>query len=206
MLFYSQLRRILCQVMIAMAHHDYLSLEGGHLMVEFVVRQSSLNTEDRASEMSPLLVHSKPLRYRCRFFRNLTHLRWPSRDCETWVTIFYYLSPQPSNTWKRFLAYFSSYRVLAREKGWGLTEYICFQICTLLYIFGYTYASVIQKQKDGREKWRGIKKHNNNDEVAGGYNMYPWFFHAQIIMCMVLYSLQPQSYWQLRKWKQILCA
>ena len=42
-----QVRRILCQVIIAMAHHDYLSLEGGQLMVEFVVRQCSLNTEDK---------------------------------------------------------------------------------------------------------------------------------------------------------------
>lgn len=75
MLFYSQVRRILCQVIIAMAHHDYLSLEGGHLMVEFVVRQSSLNPEDRASEISPLLVHSNPLHYCCRFFRNSTLLR-----------------------------------------------------------------------------------------------------------------------------------
>ncbi|CAI8027044.1 Maestro heat-like repeat-containing protein family member 1 [Geodia barretti] len=42
-----RVRRILCQVIIAMAHHDYLSLEGGQLMVEFVVRQCSLNTEDK---------------------------------------------------------------------------------------------------------------------------------------------------------------
>ena len=44
-----QVRRILCQVVIAMAHHHYLSLEGGHLMVEFVVRLCSLNTEDKVS-------------------------------------------------------------------------------------------------------------------------------------------------------------
>ena len=42
-----QIRRILGQVIIAMAHHHYLSLEGGHLMVEFIVRQSAINTEDK---------------------------------------------------------------------------------------------------------------------------------------------------------------
>lgn len=43
----TQIRRILGQVIIAMAHHHYLSLEGGQLMVEFVVRQSALNVEDK---------------------------------------------------------------------------------------------------------------------------------------------------------------
>ena len=38
---------MLDQVIIAMAHHHYLSLEGGYLMVEFVVRQCALNTEDK---------------------------------------------------------------------------------------------------------------------------------------------------------------
>ena len=35
------------QVIIAMAHHHYLSLEGGHLMIEFVVRQSAVNLDDK---------------------------------------------------------------------------------------------------------------------------------------------------------------
>ena len=30
-----------------MAHHDYLSLEGGHQMVEFMVKQCAIYTEDR---------------------------------------------------------------------------------------------------------------------------------------------------------------
>ena len=38
-----QIRRILGQVIIAMAHHHYLSLEGGELMVEFVVRQCAID-------------------------------------------------------------------------------------------------------------------------------------------------------------------
>ncbi len=35
------------QVVIAMASHGYLELEGGQLMVEFVVRQCSLDPEDK---------------------------------------------------------------------------------------------------------------------------------------------------------------
>ena len=42
-----QVRRVMCQVIIAMAHHHYLSLEGGQLMVEFIVRQCAINTEDK---------------------------------------------------------------------------------------------------------------------------------------------------------------
>ena len=36
------------QVVIAMASHGYLELEGGQLMVEFVVRQCSLDPDDKA--------------------------------------------------------------------------------------------------------------------------------------------------------------
>lgn len=42
-----KVRRVFNQVIIAMAGHHYLSLEGGQLMVEFVVRQCSINPEDR---------------------------------------------------------------------------------------------------------------------------------------------------------------
>lgn len=37
-----QVKKMLAQVVIAMAHHQYLELEGGHLMIEFIVRQCAL--------------------------------------------------------------------------------------------------------------------------------------------------------------------
>ena len=37
------------QVIITMAHHDYLGLEGGGSLVEFVVRQCSLNPDDKVA-------------------------------------------------------------------------------------------------------------------------------------------------------------
>jgi len=36
---------MLSQTIIAMAHHDYLELEGGQLMIEFIVRQCALSTD-----------------------------------------------------------------------------------------------------------------------------------------------------------------
>ncbi len=45
--FFSQVRKMFNQVVIAMASHGYLELEGGQLMVEFVVKQCALDTEDK---------------------------------------------------------------------------------------------------------------------------------------------------------------
>ncbi len=47
-----------------MASHGYLSLEGGQLMVEFIVRQCSLNPDDKAlaklasEDVSPLALRN----------------------------------------------------------------------------------------------------------------------------------------------------
>lgn len=38
----SQVRSTLAQIIIAMAHHDFLSLEGGHLLVKYIVEQCSI--------------------------------------------------------------------------------------------------------------------------------------------------------------------
>ena len=45
----SQVRSIFGQCVITMAHHHYLELEGGHALVEFVVKQSAINLEDKVS-------------------------------------------------------------------------------------------------------------------------------------------------------------
>lgn len=37
-----QVRAALTQTIIALAHHDYLSLEGGHHLVKFIVEQCSI--------------------------------------------------------------------------------------------------------------------------------------------------------------------
>ena len=45
--FSMQIKRMFAQVIIAMADHGYLELEGGHNMVEFIVRQCSLEDEPK---------------------------------------------------------------------------------------------------------------------------------------------------------------
>ena len=42
---------MLAQLVTSMAHHEYLSLEGGHLLIEFIVRQCALTSgSDEASK------------------------------------------------------------------------------------------------------------------------------------------------------------
>ena len=48
-----QVRSVFGQVVIAMAHHHYLELEGGHSLIEFVVKQCSIDVEDKVSETRP---------------------------------------------------------------------------------------------------------------------------------------------------------
>lgn len=37
-----KVRRTLAQVIVAMAHHDYLSLDGGDTLVKFIIQQCSV--------------------------------------------------------------------------------------------------------------------------------------------------------------------
>jgi len=37
-----QVKKVLSQTIIAMAHHGYLEMEGGQLMIDFVARQCTL--------------------------------------------------------------------------------------------------------------------------------------------------------------------
>ena len=53
-----QVRSIFGQVIIAMAHHHYLELEGGHSLVEFVVKQCAINPEDKASMYCTMYMYS----------------------------------------------------------------------------------------------------------------------------------------------------
>lgn len=45
----TKVRKSFSQVVITLASHQYLHLEGGHLLVEFVVRQSSINNDEEAA-------------------------------------------------------------------------------------------------------------------------------------------------------------
>ncbi|XP_077869460.1 maestro heat-like repeat-containing protein family member 1 [Saccoglossus kowalevskii] len=68
----NKVKKMFAQVIIAMAHHGYLELEGGELMVEFIVRQCSL-PEDVTKKRSadPEFVSNDALRSMCD---NILHL------------------------------------------------------------------------------------------------------------------------------------
>ena len=42
----NKVKKMLAQTIIAMAHHNYLAQEGGHLMVEFIVRQCAMDDSE----------------------------------------------------------------------------------------------------------------------------------------------------------------
>jgi hypothetical protein len=43
---FKKVKKNLLQVIIAMAYHGYLNLEGGHSMIEFILKQSTLQETD----------------------------------------------------------------------------------------------------------------------------------------------------------------
>lgn len=81
-----QVRKLFNQVVIAMASHMYLELEGGQLMVEFVVRQCSLDTEDKAlaklaaDDVNPDLLRNmsdKTLQLITTTIEHMENVLWP---------------------------------------------------------------------------------------------------------------------------------
>ncbi|XP_038067311.1 maestro heat-like repeat-containing protein family member 1 isoform X2 [Patiria miniata] len=72
----NKVKKIFAQVVIAMAHHGYLELEGGNLMIEFVVKQCALQPNDvvqtsKKEKVDPDPVNSAALRAMCD---NVIHL------------------------------------------------------------------------------------------------------------------------------------
>ncbi|XP_061166579.1 maestro heat-like repeat-containing protein family member 1 isoform X3 [Saccostrea echinata] len=62
----NKLKKIFAQVIIAMAHHGYLELEGGHQMIEFIVKQCSLpNDPPGKRSPDPEYVSNQALRLMC---------------------------------------------------------------------------------------------------------------------------------------------
>ncbi|XP_012944683.1 maestro heat-like repeat-containing protein family member 1 isoform X2 [Aplysia californica] len=62
----NKVKKMFAQVIIAMAHHGYLELEGGHHMVEFIVRQCSLEDDSKGKRVAdPEHVSNGALRMMC---------------------------------------------------------------------------------------------------------------------------------------------
>ena len=71
----TKVRSTLAQVIIAMAHHDYLSLVGGHVLIEFIVTQCAVDTSPDdsvdVSKMPDDYITLKQLKVLCE---NVLHL------------------------------------------------------------------------------------------------------------------------------------
>ncbi|KAH9515723.1 Maestro heat-like repeat-containing protein member 1 [Bulinus truncatus] len=62
----NKVKKVFSQVIIAMAHHGYLELEGGHHMVEFIVKQCSLEDDPKGKKSpDPEYVSNQALRSMC---------------------------------------------------------------------------------------------------------------------------------------------
>nr|XP_022339324.1 maestro heat-like repeat-containing protein family member 1 isoform X2 [Crassostrea virginica] len=62
----NKLKKIFAQVIIAMAHHGYLELEGGHQMIEFIVKQCALPNDPPGKRSNdPEYVSNQALRLMC---------------------------------------------------------------------------------------------------------------------------------------------
>ena len=48
-ILFSKVRRVFAQVVIAMATHGYLELEGGQKLVEFIIQQCAISAEEEVS-------------------------------------------------------------------------------------------------------------------------------------------------------------
>lgn len=80
------MRKLFNQVVIAMASHRYLELEGGQLMVEFVVRQCAVDVEDKAlaklsgDDSNPVLLRDmsdKTLQLITTTIDHMENVLWP---------------------------------------------------------------------------------------------------------------------------------
>ncbi|XP_072169220.1 maestro heat-like repeat-containing protein family member 1 [Diadema setosum] len=69
----NKVKKMFAQVVIAMADHDYLSLEGGYQMVEFIVKQCTLTPDPQTGRRitDPEYVSNEALRAMCE---NVLHL------------------------------------------------------------------------------------------------------------------------------------
>jgi hypothetical protein len=93
----TKVRSTLAQVIIAMAHHDYLSLVGGHTLVEFLVKQCAANVNAEPSR-SPANggddhVTLKQLAVLCANVLNLSVTTIPTMRPVLWPYLLEFVTP-----------------------------------------------------------------------------------------------------------------
>ncbi|XP_052059790.1 maestro heat-like repeat-containing protein family member 1 isoform X2 [Mytilus californianus] len=82
----NKLKKVFAQVVIAMAHHGYLELEGGQQMIEFIIKQSALKNDPPGKRSpDPEYVSNQALRTMCDHVlqlltttvEDMEHVLWP---------------------------------------------------------------------------------------------------------------------------------
>lgn len=92
----NKVKQRFAQVIIAMAHHDYLSLEGGNLMIEFIIRQCSLQKETQPptqKRVDPEQIHNETLRAMCENVLHLITTTISNMELVLWPFLLEFLGP-----------------------------------------------------------------------------------------------------------------
>lgn len=89
-----KVRSVFSQVIITMAHHQYLELEGGHSLVEFLVKQCAINPDDKnMAKLSTDTVTPKQLKSMSENVLQLITTTMPHMDSVLWPSLLEFIAP-----------------------------------------------------------------------------------------------------------------
>ncbi|XP_067833004.1 maestro heat-like repeat-containing protein family member 1 [Heptranchias perlo] len=123
----NKVKRMVAQVISAMAHHDYLELEGGEVMVDFIIQQCALPCEPgtpKPRSYDPDEVTDENLRSMCDNILNLLTTTVKKMEDVLWPFLLEFTTPpQYLNALApvcRSLAYLGSKKQQANSRGFVL--------------------------------------------------------------------------------------
>ncbi|KAK6184716.1 hypothetical protein SNE40_007128 [Patella caerulea] len=95
----NKIKKVFAQVVIAMAHHGYLELEGGQLMIEFIVKQCSLPDDPPGKRSAdPEFVSNKALRLMCNSILQLVTTTIDDMEMVLWPYLLEFVLPAQYST------------------------------------------------------------------------------------------------------------
>ncbi|XP_013392835.1 maestro heat-like repeat-containing protein family member 1 isoform X1 [Lingula anatina] len=89
----NKVKKVIAQVVSAMAHHGHLEEEGGQLMVDFVIRQCSLPDDTKTRSNDPEYVSNWALRKMCENVLHLITTTIEGIDVVLWPYLLEFLLP-----------------------------------------------------------------------------------------------------------------
>lgn len=87
----NKVKKVLAQVIVALAHHGYLEMEGGHSMIEFLIRQCALPDDMTKRPMDFDYVSNEALRTMCENVLQLLTTTIDNIEKILWPSLFEYL-------------------------------------------------------------------------------------------------------------------